>query len=96
MSPERISDLTIAALRDVIVDQRPTSRSTRTIADCLREPCDTARVQGVPPEELIVIVKHCWRGLADAACLDRREDTQLLGAVVRACIDEYYREELER
>lgn len=58
--------------------------------DGFREVCDEAIGLGVPPEQLVVLVKRQWRALPASFRLTRSEAEHALTRHVTGCIEEYF------
>jgi hypothetical protein len=52
-----------------------------------------ARLIAMPPEQLLVVLKHTWQGLPQVVSApDQSEQTRILQSVVTMCIKEYFAE----
>jgi hypothetical protein len=66
-------------------DDAPTLRVA--LHDLARE----ARLIAMPPEQLLVVLKHIWQSLPQVASApDQNERTRILQRVVTMCIKEYF------
>jgi hypothetical protein len=64
--------------------------SDREIRTAIQSTCATAREAGVTAEQLLIVLKECWRKLPEAQRLLRRDADETRARLVTMCIDEYY------
>ena len=102
----RVRQITRHVLRAIHSDVRY-GASSPGVREGVREACDTARACGLHVEELLVIVKQCWRDVSDAEFLEaggassadvfapsfgkQARTDEALTEVITMCIREFYR-----
>ncbi|MFI5229696.1 MAG: hypothetical protein ACHQWU_11550 [Gemmatimonadales bacterium] len=89
--PGAIAGETIDAVRSALLQQLDGESNDESLRLALRGMAAEAREKGVPPEQLLVVLKDIWysspgvRGMSEPADQIRR-----LQRVVTICIKEYY------
>lgn len=102
--PAPVRELTRLVLHKVRADIRHDRRPGRDTSAGVRNACDEARAQGLQVEDLLIIVKQCWRDLSDVEWLDGHDadvlassfarhvrSDEVLSEVITLCIREFYR-----
>jgi len=70
---------------------RAPSTDGDAVRDALRQLASEARERGLPPEQLLIVLKETWYALPAVYSLhDPSEQVRLLQRVVTMCIKEYY------
>lgn len=87
-----LPDLLRQSLRRVLTDTRYSTSDDAKLRVALRGVCERARTDGVRAEHLLIVLKESWRDLPERRALQSYEADDALARVIRACIDEYYRE----
>jgi hypothetical protein len=85
-----VDDLLTQALRSATAPASPHRTTTTPMTASLAEACRLARVCGVPPERLIVMLKAVWQRLRDVPFATRDDAQAALDRVVSACIRDYF------
>lgn len=88
---ERVYHFAGLAVRRALDTGTSGSRAETEFGDHVRRLCDSARELGLQAEDVITIIKKCWRPGSEGARLEHRDSRSVLDAVVTACIEEFYR-----
>ena len=64
--------------------------SDTEIRSALDSACTVAHQHAVPAEQLLILLKECWRELPEAQRLVRTDAHETMARVVTMCIDAYY------
>lgn len=92
MPPNELAQETVDALRGALerYARRP-AESAPELRGALHELSREARLLGIPPEQLLVVLKRIWQSLPDVAnAQDHAEQTRTMQSVVTMCIREYF------
>jgi hypothetical protein len=92
MPPNELAEETVDALREALERYaRHPAETSPGLRAALHELAREARLLGMPPEQLLVLLKRVWHELPDIAnAADHIEQTRILQAVVTMCIREYF------
>lgn len=67
------------------------TRSDRELRASVAPLCDAARRHGLQAETVLLVVKDCWRNLADDRLIERHLAGAALETLVTMCIVEFYK-----
>jgi len=92
---EMLSRVRLRVLRDgtLLSALRSAARddgSDHEIRTAIQSTCAAARETGVAAEQLLIVLKECWRELPEAQRLLRRDADKTRDRLVTMCIDAYY------
>jgi hypothetical protein len=90
-TPSGFEPLLRQALDRAIVDGPRRQSFATNVGALLVDACRIARANGVPPEQLVLTMKHHWASVHEANYVDRRESQETLDRLVTACIETYFR-----
>jgi hypothetical protein len=79
-----------AGLRGVLAERQDLRADDGRLRMHLRSACDRARSEGVRVEQLLIVLKKCWRELPEIVRMQHRDAMDMLARLATACIDEYY------
>jgi hypothetical protein len=88
----RLDRLFTEALRVDAAPRRLTSPAKSAIAVPLAEACRLSRGRGLPPEQVIILLKGTWGRLRDTSYETLDEAHDALDRAVSACIVQYFAE----
>ena len=89
-SRAQLRDATDGAIRRTLRAAARGDASDAEIRSALDSACAVARQHAVPAEQLIILLKECWRELPEAQRLVRTEADETMARVVTMCIGAYY------
>ena len=92
MPPNELAQETVDAVRDALEHfARDPAIPSSDLRSALQELAREARLLGMPPEQLLILLKRVWQALPDVAnAPDYSEQTRVLQAVVTMCIHVYF------
>ena len=89
--PSRLDPAAVAELRAALAAYLAQSEDRAALQSALATLAAEARDKGIPPEQLLVVLKDVWNGLpAVRAMTDASAQVALLQRAVTMCIREYY------
>ena len=89
--PSRLSEDTVAAVRDALRAYLSDRTDPRRLQAALLAMSNEARARTILPEQLLVVLKDTWGTLPEVrAMTDTGEQIRLLQRIVTMCIKEYY------
>ena len=89
--PSRLDPAAIAELRVALGAYLAKSEDRAPLQAALARLAAEARDKGIPPEQLLVVLKEIWNGLPEVrAASDASAQVTLLQRAVTMCIREYY------
>ena len=89
--PSRLDDETVAAVRAALRAYLAGPAGAAALRTALVAMAAEARGKGMMPEQLLVVLKDLWSGLAEVRAMsDVGEQVRLQQRVVTMCIKEYY------
>ena len=89
--PSRLDDETIASVRDALRGYLANANHASPLRQALLLMATEARGKTMVPEQLLVVLKELWGGLAEVrAMADLEQQIRLQQRVVTMCIKEYY------
>ena len=91
-SPNELAQGTVDALRAALrAYVRQPAASSLELREALHDLAGEARMLGIAPEQLLIILKSIWQTLPEVEnASDHFEQTRTLQAVVTMCIREYF------
>jgi hypothetical protein len=92
MPPNELAQESVDAMRVALERYaRQPAESSPEVRAALHELAREARLLGIPPEQLLVLLKRVWQALPEVMNADDHvEQTRVLQAVVTMCIREYF------
>lgn len=90
--PRELAEETVVLVREALDAMvRAPSSDNANLRSALHGLASEAREKGLPPEQLLIVLKETWYSLpAIYAVQEPGEQTRLLQRVVTMCIKEYY------
>jgi hypothetical protein len=89
--PSRLSEDTVAAVRDALRAYLSDRSDPRRLQTALMLMSNEARDRTILPEHLLVMLKDTWGALPEVRSMtDAGEQVRLLQRIVTMCIKEYY------
>lgn len=89
-SRAQLRDATDSTIRFTLRAAARGDASDAEIRSALDSACTVARQHAVPAEQMIILLKECWRELPEAQRLHRTDADETMARVVTMCIDAYY------
>ena len=90
MSRVRLRDVSYEDLLRALRAVARGDSSDGEIQIAIETACATARAQGVAAEQLVIVLKECWRQLPEVHRLQGRDAYETRARLVTMCIDAYY------
>ena len=89
--PSRLTDATVAALRDALRRYLANGLTPGPLEAALQAIAREAREKDILPEQLLIVLKDVWNDLPEVRAMhDTTQQVRLLQRVVTMCIKEYY------